>query len=282
MKPIIPNVVFIVLIVLSTLYLTFLTSKGGLTNNKYKGFLKRITYRGKLVFVVSLSMSLILIVQDYNNSNLNRNGELLLHEEQFQRDSLITDGIKKGVDDSRKKLFKDVSEAFANQGLRIDTLNKRIENIVTTTNILPVEKDPILHLDMGGKGIHIIMYENDPYFRVDFRCDDAGSTNFNIKSYVLIQFENDNYILEKPYLFYKSLKLSNTSTASMPLSKTVENVKEMYLYISGTYTNLSQSKSYNIDDVYRYESMTKNTRGMVFSDKQRVINLINQALKKDK
>ena len=52
--PITRNYIFIILIVLITLCLTFLTSKEGLTNNKFSGICKKITRRGKSVFLISI------------------------------------------------------------------------------------------------------------------------------------------------------------------------------------------------------------------------------------
>ncbi|MEN3324232.1 hypothetical protein VP395_10870 [Mariniflexile soesokkakense] len=187
----------------------------------------------------------------------------------------------KEIKDSDKN-FDDVSKEFNRQGRNIDTLNKSIENLKTinsTTNILPSEKDPILRVQMAGKGIYL---EGNPpsHFRLHFRSDDAGSTNFNIKTFVLIIFNSGKYVLEEPSLFDKDDKFSSTSLAMKPITSTVKDVKFLYFYITGTYSNLSMSKNYSINEVYRYQSDTKETWGVVHDQMKNVIDEINKILKK--
>lgn len=94
---------------------------------------------------------------------------------------------------------------------------------------------------MAGKGIYLA--GNPPsHFRLHFRSDDTGFTNFNIKTNVLIILNKGKYILEEPSSFDKDDKFSSTILAMMPISKTTKDVKVLYFYIAGTYSNLSMSK----------------------------------------
>ncbi|MFY0712663.1 hypothetical protein J1D01_03230 [Seonamhaeicola sp. NFXS20] len=252
-----------------------------LRSKKLNRMIKKYGKRYLLLIPILILIQILQFCNSNERAKLNKNA---LEAEQTLRDSLITEGIKKGVDDSREKLFKDVSKAFAKQGLRIDTLNNSIEklkNIKTITNILPNEKDPILRVQMAGKGIRL---EGDPptHFRLDFRSDDAGSTNFKIKTYILIILNNGKYILEEPKLFDKDTNFSNTSLASIPLTNTIKDVRWLYFYITGTYSNLSKTKDYYINEVYRYDSETKKTGGLVREDKEKVINFIEKGIPKKK
>lgn len=158
-----------------------------------------------------------------------------------------------------------------------ESLSSDIEEIKKSSK--NIEKDPILRVQMAGKGIRL---EGEPpnHFRLDFRCDDAGATNFNLKTYVLIVFNNGQYLLEEPSLFEKDTKFSSTSLAMMPISKTVKNVKYLYFYITGSYSNLSMTKNYSIDEVYRYQSDTEKTWGLGWEDKQKVVNEITRLSRK--
>ena len=67
-----------------------------------------------------------LTAQEFNTQNSNDNKDLLLKKEIIFRDSLITVGIRSGVDSSSNRLFKNLSKAFADQNLKIDTLQNTI------------------------------------------------------------------------------------------------------------------------------------------------------------
>ncbi len=138
MLPTIPNVVFVILIAILTAYLTFLTTKGGLTDNRFTNIWKKLTYRGWIVICILFLMLILLIAQEYNNQNINKRNVLILKKERDQKDSIITERVKGGVDLNRKKLFEDLSKAFAKQELRIDTVKKTLQilrdSVKTTVN----------------------------------------------------------------------------------------------------------------------------------------------------
>src|SRR5258705_10506961 len=101
---IIPNVIFILLIAINTVFLTFLTTKGGLTDNRFSHPWKRLTKRGKKVLLILIIMGLLLLAQEWNTNASNDRKEITLKTEREQKDSIITDGIKKGVDSESKRL----------------------------------------------------------------------------------------------------------------------------------------------------------------------------------
>lgn len=114
----IPNIFFIILTGLITAYLTFLTTKGKLTDNRSRKYWDRLTKRGKIVFALLFSLLVVLIAQEINNQIATDLNKTQLTLEQQNRDKLI----KKGVDSTSKQLYNDISKAFANQGIKFDSL----------------------------------------------------------------------------------------------------------------------------------------------------------------
>jgi hypothetical protein len=131
----IPNILFVIAIAVITGYLTFLTTKGGLTDNRRNGFLRKLTNRGRIVVCVLFSLLGILILQEINQKKLSRKQDELLLKERSQRDSIITKRIQLGIDSSNSKLFSSLSIAFAKQGLRLDFVNNQVEKITNTSEL---------------------------------------------------------------------------------------------------------------------------------------------------
>src|SRR5688572_10109809 len=125
----IPNIYFVILGGLATAYLTFLAAKGGLTNNRFSNYWRRLTQRGRIVFFLSLFLLITFCLQECNNQISNQNKDAVLERERDIRDSLITVGITAGIDSSTTQLFDNLSIAFAKQNLKIDTLPNTIITI---------------------------------------------------------------------------------------------------------------------------------------------------------
>lgn len=66
MIPTIPNLIFALLLAIGTGYLTFLTTKGGLTDNRHSKLWRRLTKRGKIVLAVLFGIASILTLQEIN------------------------------------------------------------------------------------------------------------------------------------------------------------------------------------------------------------------------
>lgn len=272
MKFTIPTIIFVIAIGVLTIWLTFLTTKGGLTNNTKKGFIKKLTKRGRITGFVLLCIFLLLIGQEANNQNLASNQELTLKKERDIRDASITHGIKQGVDSASSKLFNDVSRAFANQNLKIDTLRKTIVDLRyldrVTNNYNVSDKDPTILINTEDG---ITLAKN--HYRVEIESNAAGSTNFNINCYLLIELNDGRRILEKPQIFFPEAKIMTKMYA--PLTTTTKNINEFYLYMTGEYSNMSISKNYTIDFLYRYNPKEGKTWGMVGPSKKLILDIID-------
>lgn len=253
----IPNIVFVILIGISTAYLTFLTTKGGLTDNKFSNVLKKLTYRGRLVLSVLFFILFLLISQELNNQNINHNKDLILTKERNQRDEFI----KRGIDSSTQVLFKSLSFAFAKQGLKIDTLKNTVVNlkdsIKTTINYSTLEY-PVLQIDSNT--IYRKKINGEEIFRIGFKSWDAGTTDIKIKTSILITYNDSTTNLLNYRLFPKNLTIPKNGmwTANLPVEK-IQNINNIYIYVKGDYKNLDKTKIFSIDNLYKYTNRFERT-----------------------
>jgi len=117
--------------------MTFLTTKGGLTNEAItRHWWKKFTVRGKKVISIGVVLMVLLIFQELNNRIISANNANAFNNEQDSRDSLITVGVKKAT----KDLFTNLSVAFNEQGLQFDTIKNQIVSLKDSnnkTNLVP-------------------------------------------------------------------------------------------------------------------------------------------------
>lgn len=272
MKFTIPNIYFVILIGITTVYLTFLTAKGGLTDSRYHNVLKRLTFRGKIVLSILLFMLLLLALQEINNQNLSYNKDLELKKETNKRDSIITSGIKSGVSENRKKLFGDLSNAFAKQNLKLDTLENTIIRIKDSTNIVNnfVQDDPVLLIPSNG----IEYISDEKNFKISLRSSVAGSSNFDIICYLLTKYK-DGYDLTRFNLFPDYLKIPKDSNWETWYSANhYDQIEIQYIYLIGKYTTVDKSKSYIIDDVYENDISKKKVCLLYNTERKKVLDII--------
>jgi hypothetical protein len=249
MDIIIPNLVFVVLIAILTGYLTFLTTKGGLTDNRNNNPWKRMTKRGKRVIFVLFLMLLLLVSQEYNNQNLRKKNQTEMTDERVQRDSLIADGIKRGI----VKVIRDSIRS----------------NVVNNYSL----GDPVLIIE------NIFLKNKNTKsgeYGLTFKSADEGSTNFNILSYLLTG-KNGEYDLSKLNFFPRGLKLPKNAawtmyfgSASSPIADTI------YIYLKGSYTKLDGSKLYKIDDLYFYNLLENKVSILPNSKRDSIIRIIKK------
>lgn len=212
MKLEVSNIIFLISLTILTGYLTFLTTKGGLTNNRQNNIWKKLTLRGKTVFFTLLSMLIILVFQEINSQNSNFNKTYQIKQEQSYRDSIVAVGIRNGIDSSNSKLFRDLSIAFASQNLKIDTLNNTVSILtdsIKTSVINNFESlDPVIWIDKSG-----IKYDdkisNELSFQ--FKCSDAGASHIKIRTKLLIELYDKTFNVSEFYLFPDNLKLAKNT-----------------------------------------------------------------------
>lgn len=274
-----PNIVFVFLIAIATGYLTFLTTKGGLTNNKFNNLNKRITKRGKTVICVLIIILSLLITQECNTQKVSKKNEGSLKIEMLKRDSIITSKVSIGVESNRKKLFEDLSKAFANEALYFDTLKNKIEIIrdsaITTINNFHGD-NPILLLENNGISSKDTTKKKGTY-QITFKSVDAGTSGFNIKSYILTETEDGYEDLSMLNLFPKGLKIPKNSNWSAGFGS-VNNpfAKKIYIHIKGEYFNTDRTKKFEIDNLYGYDAIENKTSVLLNSQRENILNIIKK------
>jgi len=256
MIPVFPNILFIILIAILTGYLTFLTTKGNLTDNRKKGTWKKFTSRGKKVFIVLLLILLTLISQEWNNIKSSKLKELQIKRERSKRDSIIEKRISYATDSISKKYYENIATAFSKQEFELDTLNETIIKLRTNSiDIAKQQASPVLILD--SKALKLKQKTNNiSKYSLNIKIRDAGATNFNIKCKTLSRYTDDFYSLNVVDIFPKGMRMAKdsewkTGFTSINLTNNLE-IKSIYLNIIGTYTTLDGLKSYKINDIYEY------------------------------
>lgn len=274
--PILPSYIFIILIALVSGYLTFLTTKGNLTDNRRSNLWNRLTKRGKLVVYILSMFVIILIAQECNNQNSNKANSLQLVKERNYRDSIVSVGIRKGVDSSSNKLFKNLSKAFAEQNLRIDTLKNTViklkDSVKTTINNYSQE-DPVLII----KSKDIILkskQSNSSECFITFTSIDAGSGNYDVKTYILVEYIDGAYGFINTNML-EGIKFSKNGSWKTGFNTNSKiEVKNIYVHIIGKYSTLDRTKKYNIDDIYMYEKSSDITTTALEPIRSKIISII--------
>lgn len=133
---------YIIAIGFLSLASTIISSKGSLYDKRRRWY-SRLTKRGKFVVAIGLFIILLSFLQFRKLQESDNQKDALLKKERDARDSIISARIAAGVDSSSNKLFNDLSIAFANQNLLIDTVKKRIESLRDSakTVIINASKD---------------------------------------------------------------------------------------------------------------------------------------------
>jgi hypothetical protein len=258
--------------------LTFLTTNGKLTDDRYSKLWERINKRGKAVIITLIIMLFLLTAQEFNNQNISDNNTFSIKKERRKQDSIITTGIKLGVESNSKKLYQDLSTAFAKEGLKIDTLKKtitKLESLKPTVNNYS-QNDPVLRINKEGVSLKEKKNNIDKY-GLKITSSDAGSTNHKILCYLLSEFADKTYDLSKINLFPENLKIPKNGNWETSFNDNIKaDGENIYIYLKGTYTTLDGTKKYNIDDLYCYNKLDKTCMTLLNSKRNQILKIIQR------
>jgi hypothetical protein len=145
------TIIIITLTGMATAVLTVLSAMGELTFTNYGGkhFLSK---RGKWVAFLALlilAFSLLQFVVSDEKEKFTTNQDYI--EDSVSTQHTITE-INKGVDTNSQRLFKNLSDALAKQGLKFDTLTSSLTYIKDSLKTIPttLPEKPILLLRNNG------------------------------------------------------------------------------------------------------------------------------------
>lgn len=120
------NSFIIISIPIIALIISFVSTKGTLSNLKYKRqWWKIITIRGWIVMGLTFLIAGLLYCQNSKNEKREAVKDQELQKQRNDSDSIISSRVKS----NRDTLFSDLSEAFAKQNLAFDTSNNTINEI---------------------------------------------------------------------------------------------------------------------------------------------------------
>lgn len=124
----IPNIYFIIIQGIIGAYLTFLTTKGGFTDERKSGSFRKLTLRGKKAIMLIIIIILVGLFQDRNNVITIKRKDDLLKEERDARDSILAKKMAIATDSMSKVLYRDISADFLQQVLKLDTVKGKVAN----------------------------------------------------------------------------------------------------------------------------------------------------------
>lgn len=275
---------FMILIGLLTIASTVVSSKGGLYDKRCK-WNKVITKRGWSVVILLLFAIGLTIRQTVSSKKAEQKKELILLEQNRIRDSAYDSNLKESVEENRKKLFSDLSEALASQSLRLDTVTKSLEKLEDPRKQVIV-KTPFSEptIMMGEDAITYTKLGNDSLrFSYKLTSKDEKSKNLNISAYIEIVETNGSIITEGPFNIFEQKEITTNAYLNefFTVPKKIEEINFIHFAIWGTYTGIENSKIYRIKEVYLYNPLANSTKYLKsdFKEKYFVRKNLNQFIK---
>ena len=276
-----PNITFIIVQGILTAYLTFLTAKGGLTDNRNSGHWRKLTKRGKYVFGILFLILVAFCLQEINNNVINDRKDSLLAKERYHRDREITEGIRTGVESSNKKIFDDLSIALKRRDIKLDSLEKIIFEIKDRSKLIVnnyPQPDPILVMTIKGNKQTIDSLFTKSY-EVSLQSLKAGSSNFRIKGEILVEYEDNTFEFAKTNYFPIDLKIAEGHEFVHYFhTSTIRKISNIYFHLNGSYSTIDCKKNYRINQLYVYKVQSDLSYLVDNSTRIRIMGIINKYL----
>lgn len=260
------SIILLIFISLLVFVSTAVSNESKLFNKKEKN-LKKITPTGWIVFGINLiiislsvgqyklgeneidqrdSLQRISYTQSVEQITKNANKNSLDLKYSYDTTSI---GLKNRYDTSTTNIVK----ALAKYGLKYDTEKNTIEKLVKNSN----NANPVFMLAPTSE-IKLTDSVLGKY-TITYISMDAGSTNFDIKSYYVVEFKNNNLkYCGRGNLLGKNIQMpTNTPLEDIFTYKFI--FEDLYILLKGTCTNLDKSKTFQIDIIYSYNYASKIT-----------------------
>lgn len=222
------NIYFVIVIALLTLWLTIVTTKGGLTDLRYTAWYNKFTKSGWNAISIGLAIAIVLALQEINNQNVSANKDNDLTLEQNSRASQITKGINSGVEKSTQKIFENLSIAFKKQGLQYDTIKMQVYKLRDSIKTTIINGEPPL---IAVTNLQII---DSTYFKKTYKIEysitsyNAASYNVDLEFDILAFTPSSNVLTVKKNIniFYKGQSINKDQL----LSNTIDIPKDSSFY----------------------------------------------------
>lgn len=240
MKSTIPNYVFSIFLMFLTVIIGWFSSKGKLTDERKKNWWEQMTKRGRIVFFLSISTFLVIVIQSINGIRIEDN----LKQEQQSRDSIITSKVKIGVTESNQILFGQIAEAFKDQNFKIDTIQNGMvilkDSIKTLFKSIPAQNSqPILRLTLPQQNIKSknLYLQNDSLI---YYLSSYNSTSYNIDFLTYIIRPDTYQILQVYSSTYNNIPLGINQLRPYflyPLKSSFYIFDKTIVFVKGKYSS---------------------------------------------
>lgn len=117
----VPNIIFVFIITIFTGYLTFLSTKGGFTDDRFSSLGKKFTRRGLKAVTTLIFITGLLVCQEINSDFIQKSQTTALMDEIKIRNELVEKGINEGIDSlngQNKDLKKLTDSLYINSELQ--------------------------------------------------------------------------------------------------------------------------------------------------------------------
>jgi hypothetical protein len=248
------EVIVVALVPAATMFLTFITSKGSLYDNRRKWW-KRLTGRGLLAVLTNLFVivATIMLYVWSEQQNDKKNKELARSQSNMQN------SIQKGIDSGNNRLFRNLSEALSKQNLKLDTVNKELVKLKsdTTRNRITVisATDPFLDFCKGQTIFVDSIYNNIIRFQIKVCNYEVASNDINVDVYLIEESQNHtlNFVRTRK-IFPVGSKLPGNTEQAFPFSTLYSATTiKYYFLLYGIYYNTSHTKVFNVNTLFVYD-----------------------------
>ena len=248
---------------------SFISSVGKLLDRRRKG-INIVTKRGWLIISLNFGIIILSALQYFFNEKDLKQKDYEATKKQTLRDSVLKSNydsslyvLKNKFDTSNINTVSTISQTLGKYGYLFDSAQKRLVKIIrdsSKTKII-VQQDPILSI-CSFEGIKLTKTENGlNYFDLLFCSEGSGCTGFNINIAIVLSdtIPSNNYFYFKDNLKLRDQVQIAKDAAYVQHFNFSDKIifKFLYIYVTGTYTNIDRSKSYKIDDIYYYNKIGK-------------------------
>ncbi|MGN6477260.1 MAG: hypothetical protein ACTHKV_08540 [Flavipsychrobacter sp.] len=258
------SLIFTIIIGLLTVYSTFLTTKGGLTDNRFNGFWRKLTRRGKLVLLLGLATIILLGAQAWYNDVKSDQKDEALKKERDKRDSTITAGIRSGVDSGNKKLFDNLSIALGKQNLQLDTLSKSFVALKDSVSKLPGPapiEDPVILIRKDGISL-FNKTDTSVSIRISLTAAQASATNISINCFFVVTtmdgITNPGEIMTLG-IDKRTIIPKDQSVGPSVVFNSSKEIKLLQIAMKGSYTGVHSKKVIPLREVFEFSAPEKAT-----------------------
>jgi hypothetical protein len=241
-----------------------------------KGFKKEFF----LLTGIGLCILVITIWQYFHTKNENEREKKLAAIEQKKNDSIMRIEIKKGIDSGILLISQGFGKSFNEQDIKMDSLSftlTKIRDSVNAKKFQAPEDKPTLAILSNGIALDSVS-ANKRSLRISLTSMEAGSTNFDIKSSIFVQYENGSLAQEitNDALVDYSDRIPKATNKNIGFFVPIDaRIKKVYLLLKGTYTNLNGKNKTLVDDLYEFNAEDKITMKLFEVKKREILSKVN-------